>query len=40
MTLFWLTAASYELIDNFITEAQETQNADISKSLGYWPWRE
>lgn len=39
MTSFWITAGSCELIVNSITETLETQNASISKSLGYWPWR-
>lgn len=40
MTLFWFTARSYGLIGNSIREAVETENVNICKSLGHWPWKE
>lgn len=36
---FWLTATAYELIGNSIREALETENKNISKMLGYYPWK-
>lgn len=37
---FWLTATSCELIGNSIREVLETENVNISKMLGYYPWKE